>query len=127
MAKFFAKPVGVKLQDREWLKVSIMLWWPGRDPADYGDFEKMPEKFKSLVRRCKSSKSRYLAYATVILPNGDEVYGYSRCMKIDNPVRKYAVRKAVGFLQKHLMDDTWLEAHGVECDCNYKVIDIDRA
>jgi len=103
--KFFAEPIGGALFDQEHIKVSIMLWWPGRDLADYGDFEAMPEKFKSLVRRCISSGSRYLVYATVILPNGAEVYGYSRCMDIDNPERKYGINKAVGWLHKRLLNE----------------------
>jgi len=122
--RFFAKPVGV-VSSRDWRRVSIILWWPGRDLSDYDDYEAMPEKFKSLVRRCKSSGSRYMAYATVKLPDGSDVYGYSRCMDIDNPVRKYAVNKAVGFLQKHLQDDEWLKAHGVKCIDRFTIVDVD--
>lgn len=129
MAKYFVKPIGVvQGPTREWRRVSIILWWPGRDKADYesesGGFDDLPEKFKSLVRRCEGSGSRYLAYATVTLPDGNEVYGYSRCMNIDNPVRSYAINKAVGFLRKHLLDRDWLLKHGVVSSGRYDVITV---
>ena len=130
MARFFAKPQGVALGSGEWRRVSIILWWPGRDKSDYdsatGGYDDLPEKFKSLVRRCIGSGSKYLAYATVRMPDGSEVYGYSRCMDIDNPVRSYAVNKAVGFLQKHLGDEEWLASHGVTCKDRFAVVKIDE-
>jgi len=126
MARYFIKPTGVVSGKREWRRVSIILWWPGRKESDYdsesGGYDDLPDKFRSLVKRCKGSGSRYLAYATVRLPDGSEVYGYSRCMDIDNPVRSYAINKAVGFLRKHLLDKTWLLRHGVTSAYTYDVV-----
>jgi len=80
--------------------VEIYYWWPGCNM----DVTMMPEKFQSLVRRCKRANSRYLAYATVYVPGIGELYGYARCMDIDNPSRKFARDKAVGWLTKRLLD-----------------------
>ena len=131
MAKYFAKPTGVKLDSREWLKVSIIMWWPGRDKSDYdsatGGYDDLPEKFKSLVRRSIGSGSRYLVYASFRLPTGEEVYGYSRCMDIDNPRTQYGIDKAVGFLRKHLWDKGWLFAHRVPLEPGeYKIVRVEE-
>ena len=103
MAKYFVRRWNSPTSRSEWLKVSLIMWWPTRDLSDYGDFESLPEKFKSLVRRSIGSKSRYLVYASVTLPDGKEVYGYSRCMDIDNPVRAYGRNRAIGTLRQKLL------------------------
>ena len=80
--------------------VFIVYWWEGRE---FEDFESLPPKFKSLVRRCIGSSSRYLVYTSVVVPGLGEIYGYSRCMGIDNPSKKYGRDKALGWLTKRLL------------------------
>lgn len=86
--------------------VSFIYWFPGCTHLDEY-FDELPEEFKSLVRRSKKSGSKYLVYAytNVTVPGEGykEVYGYSRCMGIDNPRKKYGRDKALGWLHSKLI------------------------
>jgi len=80
-----------------WEEVFLVYWWEGRE---YGDFDSLPDRFKSLVRRAKRSGSKYLVYASTHIPGEGEVYGYARCMGMDNPVRSYGRNRAIGRLRQ---------------------------
>lgn len=95
--RYFVRPLDRAAPKATWEEVYLVYWWPDKQ---YEDYESLPAKFKSLVRRCRGSGSRYLVYANAFIPGVGEVYGYSRCMDIDNPEKDYGRNKAVGWLRE---------------------------
>jgi len=108
MSKYLCRPLNEGRHRSSWEKVSFIYWWPGRE-LEY--HEELPEKFQSLVRRCERAGTKYLVFAYTYVPGHGVVCGYSRCMDIDNPNKKYGRDKALGWLQKHLLelDYCWVQ------------------